>query len=74
VLVEGVADAGLGQDVGEREALVAHEAGAEPIQAQPAIGFGDSGWDDRDEFRRGDSLSNHTNYYDPLSFNVHFAI
>ena len=34
VLVEGVADAGFGQDVGEREALVAREAGAELIQAR----------------------------------------
>ena len=31
VLVEGVADAGFGQDVGEREALVAREAGAQLI-------------------------------------------
>ena len=49
VLVEGVADAGLGQDVGEREALVAREAGAEPIQARHGIGLGVSGRDDRDD-------------------------
>ena len=49
VLVEGVADAGLGQDVGEREALVAREAGAEPIQARHGVGFGVSGRDDRDD-------------------------
>ena len=74
VLVEGLADAGLGQDVGEREALVAREAGAELIQAHPGLGFGDSGRDDRDEFRRVDLLSDHTLYYDGLSSNVHFAI
>ena len=39
VLVEGVVDAGLGQDVGEREALVAREAGAELIQAHPGLGL-----------------------------------
>ena len=43
VLVEGVADAGLGQDVGEGEALVAREAGAELIQARHGVGFGDLG-------------------------------
>jgi len=32
VFVEGVADAGLGQDVREREALIAREAGAHLIQ------------------------------------------
>src|SRR5689334_3533722 len=32
VLVEGVVNAGLGQDVGEREALIAREAGAHLIQ------------------------------------------
>ena len=74
VLVEGVADAGFGQDVGEREALVAREAGAELIQAHPGFGFGDSGRDDRDEFSRVDSLSDHTLYYDGLWSNVHFAI
>jgi hypothetical protein len=51
VLVEGGADAGFGQDVGERQALVAREAGAELIQAQPGLGFGDSGRDDRYKFR-----------------------
>src|SRR5262245_7313120 len=74
VLVEGVADTGLGQDVGEREALVAREAGAELIQAHPGLGFGDSGRDDRDEVRRVDSLSDHTIYYDERSPNVHLAI
>ena len=73
VLVEGIADAGLGQDVGEREALVAREACAELIQAHPGLGFGDSGRDDGDEVRRVDSLSDHTLYYDGLSTNVHFA-
>src|SRR5262249_49889550 len=43
MLVEGIVDAGLGQDVGEREAVVAHEAGAEPIQARPGVGRGVSG-------------------------------
>ena len=74
MLIEGVADAGLGQDVGERQALVAREAGAELIQADPGLGFGDSGRDDGDEVRGGDSLSDHTLYYDELSSNVHFAI
>ena len=74
VLVEGLADAGSGQDVGEREALVAREAGAELIQAQLGLGFGDSGRDDRDKFSRVDSLSDHVLYYDGLSSNVHFAI
>ncbi len=74
VHVEGIADAGLGQDVGEREALVAREAGAELIQAHPGLGFGDSGRDDLDEFRRLDSLSDHILYYDVLAINVHFAI
>ena len=32
---EGVVDAGLGQDIGEREAVVAREAGAELIEAHP---------------------------------------
>ena len=48
VLVEGLADAGFGQDVGEREAVVAREAGAELIQAGHGIGFGDSGRDGRE--------------------------
>src|SRR5262249_27115085 len=74
VLVEGVADAGFGQDVGEREAVVAREAGAELIQAHPGLGFGDSGRDDRDEFRRVDSLSGHTLYYENLSSDIHFTI
>jgi hypothetical protein len=47
VFVEGVVDAAFGQDVGEREAVVAHEAGAEPIQARPGVGLGISGRDDR---------------------------
>ena len=50
------------------------EAGAELIQAHPGLGFGDSGRDDRDEFRRVDSLSAHTLYYDDVSLNVYFAI
>ena len=74
VLVEGLADAGLGQDVGEREAVVVHEAGTEPIQAHPGLGFGDPGRDDGEGFRRVDSLGDHTLYYDDLSSNVHFAI
>ena len=40
VRVEGVADPGFGQDVGEGEALVGGEAGTEPIQARPGIGWG----------------------------------
>jgi hypothetical protein len=43
VFVEGVVDAGLGQDVGDWEALVAREAGAQLIQARQEIGFGVSG-------------------------------
>jgi hypothetical protein len=74
VLVEGRADAGFGQDVGEGEALVAREAGAELIQAQPGLGLGDSGRDDRDAIRRIDLLRVHILYYDALSSNVHFAI
>jgi hypothetical protein len=74
VLVEGVADAGFGQDLGEREALVAREAGAELIRAHPGLGFGDSWRDDRDKFRRIGPLSDHTRYYDDLSYNVHFII
>jgi hypothetical protein len=43
VLVEGVVDPGLGQDVRERETLVAREAGAQLIQARHEIGCGVSG-------------------------------
>ena len=60
VFVEDVEDAGLGQDLGEREALVAREAGAELIQAHPGLGFGDPGRDDRDNFSRVDLLGDHT--------------
>ena len=60
--------------IGERESLVAREAGAEPIQAHFGLGFGDSGRDDREGFRRADPLGDHTLYYDALSFNVHFVI
>ena len=74
VLVEGVADAGFGQDVGERQALVAHEAGAELIEAHAGLGLGDPGWDDREEFSGVDSQSDHTLYYDALWFDVHFTI
>ena len=73
VLVEGVADAGLGQDVGEREAVVAREAGAELIQARPGSASAISGRDDRDGVRRVDSLSDHTLYYDDLSSNSVFG-
>src|SRR4051794_33205343 len=48
VLVEGLVDAGSGQDVGEGEAVVAREAGAELIQAGHGIGFSASGWDGRE--------------------------
>jgi hypothetical protein len=48
VLVEGLVDAGFGQDLGEWEALVAREAGAELIQAGHGIGYGASGWDGRE--------------------------
>ena len=44
VLVEGVVDPGLGQDVGEREAVVAREAGAKLLQVGHGIGCGGSGW------------------------------
>jgi hypothetical protein len=43
VLVEGLVDAGFGPDVGEPEAVVAREAGAELVQAHPGLGLGDSG-------------------------------
>jgi hypothetical protein len=39
VLVEGLADAGSGQDVGEGEAVVAREAGAELIQADHGMAW-----------------------------------
>ena len=45
VLVEDVQDAGFGQDIGEREALVARKAGADGIQAGHRIDFGFSGQD-----------------------------
>src|SRR5436305_1506762 len=48
VLVEGLVDAGFGQDVGEGEPVVAREAGAELIQAGHGIGFGASGWEGRE--------------------------
>jgi hypothetical protein len=48
VLVEGLADAGFGQDVGEGEAVVAREARAELIQAGHGIGVGASGWQGRE--------------------------
>jgi hypothetical protein len=48
MFVEGIPDAGLGQDVCEREALVACEAGAELIQAGHGIGFGAPGWEGRE--------------------------
>jgi hypothetical protein len=67
-------DAGFGQDLGEREALVAREAGAERIPAHPGLGFGISGRDDRDEVSGGESVSDHTLDDDGLSINVHFAI
>src|SRR4051794_1146281 len=74
VLVEGVADAGPGEDVGEWEAVIAREAGAELIQARPGLGLGNPGRDDRDGVRRVDATSDHTLYYDKLLFNVHFEI
>src|SRR5262249_23768824 len=74
VRVEGLADAGLGQEVGEREPLVAHEAGAELIQARHGIGFDVSGRDDRDGVGRVDSLSARTLYYGDIWSNVRFVI
>jgi hypothetical protein len=60
VFVEGVADAGLGQDVSEWEAIVASESRAEPIQAHHGIGLAVPGRNDRDDVRRVESVSNHT--------------
>jgi hypothetical protein len=74
VLVEGVVDAGFGQDVGEREAVVAREAGAELIQAQPGLGLGDSGRKDRNGVMIIDSLSVYIIYYRVLSINIRFEI
>lgn len=71
VFVECIADAGLGQDIGEREALVAREAGAEPIQACQRLGFGISGRDDRDDVRRAKTTSDHALYYDGIWTKVH---
>ena len=73
MFVEGVPDAGLGQDVGEREALVAREAGAQLIQARHGVGFGVWGRDDRDEVSRFVSLGNHIVDYDGVWAEVHFA-
>jgi hypothetical protein len=67
VLVEGRADAGLGEHVGEREAVILREADAELVQAQPGLGLGALGRDDRDEVERVELLSDHTLYYDILS-------
>jgi hypothetical protein len=53
-------DAGLGQNVGEWEAVVASESGAEPIQAHHGIGLAVSGRDDRDDLSRVGSVSDHT--------------
>ncbi len=60
MFVEGVVDAGLGQDVGERQSLVAREPVAELIQADYEIGLGESGRNDRDEFGAVELLSVHT--------------
>src|SRR4051794_10134477 len=73
VLVEDMADAGFGQDVGEREAVVAHEAVAELIEAQRGDGVGVAVWDDRDGVGRADSLSDHTLYYDDRFSDARFA-
>ena len=54
---------GLGQDVGEREALVAREAGAEPLQARPGVGSGVSGRADRDEVAGIGSVVDHALSY-----------
>jgi hypothetical protein len=63
MLVAGVVDPGLGQDVGEREAVVAREAGAEPIQARPGVGPGVSGRDDRDRLGGKGLVSDQTLSY-----------
>jgi hypothetical protein len=71
VFVEDVVDARLGQDVGDREAVVAREASAELLQAGPGVGSGVSGRADRDELGRVDSVSVHTLYYDDIWTKVH---
>jgi hypothetical protein len=74
VLVEGIADAMFGQDVSERETLVAREAGAQLIQAGHGVDFGISGRDDRDGVSRVKSVSEHALYYDRAWTKVHNAL
>src|SRR5262249_8267373 len=74
MLVEGVVDPGLGQDVGEREALVAREAGTEPIQARPRVGLGVSGRDYRDDVGGKGLVSDHTLSYVAAWTKVHCTL
>ena len=74
VFLEDVMDARLGQDVGEREAVVVREASAELLQARPGVGSGVSGRDDRDRLGRVELAGAHSLYYDGTKTNVHFAM
>ena len=71
MLVEGVADAGFGQDVGEREAVVAREAGAELIQLVLGSAWAISGRDDRDRLGGEGLIVDHTLSYDVAWTKVH---